>query len=425
MIFANADLNFRLSYTLSLLLILGFFRIYLSLSLRYRFSGAVLMIFLVYLIAGGNVFLFLLLILSDLFFGKKEPDIAQKLGKAFVWTALSLAVPWCAWKFWYVVPLKEAFLEASPWNLFYPNYFYMTTWLAFPVLLIICLVFKKPRQIEKPTGIILNFINTVLMAGLLAIGVLWSYNKQASLTVQMSYLLEKEEWEKVTKLSAQILPSELTSYFNNIALYKTGELSERMFHYNQVGASGLMLGKKNGYFNRYAMGILFYHLGLTAEAKHCAFEALVGNSIFKEPGAQALKYLVITSILQRNQSDFDKYIRFFDWSLFYRNWAKQQKDHMKQALQNPELPVEGLPKIEVFKDFFINYKYIHSTLLYLLNSNPGNQGAFEYLMAYYLLQKDFGAAKNCMDKYYANSITRKCLHIGRNYWLCITTPTST
>ncbi|MDR0543041.1 MAG: DUF6057 family protein [Dysgonamonadaceae bacterium] len=401
MVFANADLNFKLSYTLNLLLVLGLFRIYLSLPRRYRFSGAALMIFLVYLSAGGNVFLFLLLILGDLFVRQKEEGITDKAEKALAWTALSLAIPWCAWKFWYVVPLKEAFLEASPWNLFYPNYFYMAAWLAFPILLLVCPAFKKPGQAGKPAGIVSKLIPAVLTAGLLAGGVLWSYNKQANLTVQMSYLLEKEEWEKATELSSQTLPSELTAYFNNIALYKTGQLSERMFHYNQIGASGLMLGKKNGYFNRYAMGILFYHLGITAEAKHCAFEALVGNSIFKEPGAQALKYLVITSILQRNLSDFDKYIRFFDRSLFYRSWAKQQKERMRQALQNPAQSIEGLPETEVFKDFFINYKYIHSTLLYLLDSNPKNRAAFEYLMAYYLLQKDFGAAKDCMDKYYA------------------------
>jgi hypothetical protein len=401
MIFANADLNFRLSHTLNLLFVLGFFRIYLSCLPRYRFSCAVLMLFLIYLTAGGNIFLFLLLIISNLFFGQKESYTAPKLLNAFILTALSIAIPWCSRLFWYVVPLKEAFGEASPWMLFYPNYFYATAWLAFPVLLLISFVFEKPKRPGKSPGKIFNGIYAVLIIGLLAGGVYLSYNKQANQTIQMSYLLEKEEWEKVTDLSVQTLPSELTSYFNNIALFKTGKLSERMFHYHQVGAGGLMLGKKNGYFNRYAMGILFYHLGVTAEAKHCAFEALVGNSIFKEPGAQALKYLVTTSILQRNRADFDKYIRFFDQSLFYRNWAKQQKDRMHQAMQDPGRTIEGLPKTEVFKDFFINYKYIHSTLLYLLESNPDNRAAFEYLMAHYLLQKDFGAAKKCLDKYYA------------------------
>ncbi|MDR2806071.1 MAG: DUF6057 family protein [Dysgonamonadaceae bacterium] len=400
MIFANVDLNFRLSYTLSLPLVLVFFRIYLSLPLRYRSVCAALMIFLVYLIAGGNVFLLLLLLLCDVFFGQKS-SIVQKTGKALICTVLSLIIPWCAWRFGYVVPLKDAFLEASPWNLFYPNYFYAMAWLAFPVLLLAGLAAERRKQTGNASGKWLNPVNTLLTIGLLAGGIGWSYNKQANLTVQMSYLLEKGEWKKVTELSSLTLPSELTSCFNNIALSKTGELSGQMFHYNQVGAGGLLLGKKNGYFNRYAMGVLFYHLGIVAEAKHCAFEALVGNSIFKEPGAQALRYLVNTSILQRNQADFDKYIRFFDQSLFYRRWAKLQKERMNQAVLHPDAPVEGLSKPEVCKDFFINYKYIHSSLLYLLESNPHNQTAFEYLMAYYMLQKDFGSARNCLDKYYA------------------------
>jgi hypothetical protein len=401
MIFANADLNFRLSYTLGLCLTLSGFRLYLLLPPRRRFLGASLLFFLIYLITGGNLFLFLLLILSELYFVQKDVSIAAKAVQTLVWVALSLAIPWCAWRFCYVVPLKEAFLGATPWDLFYPNYFYGAAWLAFPLLFLLGFGFTFIKRNGKPAGRRAILLQSGLAAGLLIIGILWSYNKQANLTIQMSYLTEKEDWTGVTKLASQTLPSELTSYFNNLALHKTGQLSEQMFHYNQVGTSGLMLGKKNGYFNRYAMGILFYHLGITAEAKHCAFEAQVGNSIFKEPGAQTLKYLVITSILQRNASDFNKYIRFFDQSLFYRNWAKQQKNRMRQALQNPGQPIEGLPETAVFKDFFINYKYIHSTLLYLLEGNPNNRSAFEYLMAYYLLQKDFGSAKSCMDTYYA------------------------
>jgi hypothetical protein len=398
MLFATADINFRLFYTIGILLILSGFAIYLRLSAKQRAWGAMILLAVIYAVGGGNMYLFLVLILSDLFLVERGLAMSSKVSRALIWIALSLLVPYCAWRFFYVVPLREAFLEGTPWNLFYSNYLYMAAWITMPVILWAGLITGKKKKVRAERKLLPFHAAGIVF--LLLIGTGWSYNKQANLTLKMSQKIEQEDWETVLALSKNALHSELNSYFTNISLYKTGRLSEQMFHHKQVGASGLLLGKKNGYFNRYAMGILFYHLGIPAEAKHCAFEAQVGNSIFKEPGAQTLKCLVLTSIIQRNSSDFEKYIRFFEHSLFYTRWATQQRSRMQQALQNPAQAIPGLPPIATFRDFFINYKHLHSALLHLLEDDPNNQFAFEYLMAYYLLQKDFGAAKTCLETHY-------------------------
>jgi hypothetical protein len=358
---------------------------------------------LLYLIGGGNLFLAALLIVLDSFLpGQRDKkSLAGKISLNLLLVVFCLLLPFFAWRFWYVAPLKEAFLGTSPFALFFPNYFYMTAWIALPVLLVISARLKKIRSKEPKQERRIVFVNAALIAGMLISGVYFVYNKQTNLTVRMSYAIDREDWETVLTDAPKSLPSELSCYFTNIALCKTGELSGKMFHYAQVGPTGLLLGHKNGYFNRYCMGIVFYHLGVIAEAKHCAFEALVGNSNFKEPNVQTLKYLVITSIQQRNTSDFNKYIRFFEQSLFYRDWAKQQKQRMNSAQQDSSLPIPQLSQPAVFDDFFVNYKYPHSALMHLLDDDPHHKMAFEYLMAHYLLQRDFDAAKSCFDKYYA------------------------
>jgi len=52
------------------------------------------------------------------------------------------------------------------------------------------------------------------------------------------------------------------------------------------------------------------------------------------------------------------------------------------------------------KDFFIMYQVPEYTLLMLLESNPRHRMAFEYLMAYSMLQRDLKKVKWCMDNYY-------------------------
>jgi len=38
----------------------------------------------------------------------------------------------------------------------------------------------------------------------------------------------------------------------------------------------------------------------------------------------------------------------------------------------------------------------------ILENNGDNQTVFEYLMAYYLLERDYEQAKNCYDRYFSN-----------------------
>jgi hypothetical protein len=404
MLFANIDLNFRLSYTLCLLAVLVVFRLYLSLPSHYRFIAAIILLLILYLTAGGSMFLLAFLIWFDICLSSrtgKRPILILTV-KSIALILICLLIPHLSGQFLYVATLEETYLAHSPFALIFPNHFYKAAWIAIPFLLIASTGLGKLFGIGKKQTWISTTINTLLIVGMVAFGVFSVYSKQADLTIKMSYELDREEWSKVLEDSPKALPSELSSYFTDIALYETGALANRMFHYAQVGPTGLLLGHKNGYFNRYCMGNLMYRLGLIAEAKHCAFEALVGNTNFKEPNAQTLQYLVTTSILQRNTADFNKYIRYFEQSLFYRPWAKQQKQRMEQVVADPDLQIPQLVKPANNDDFFINYKHPEDALIRLLEKEPNHQMAFEYLMAFYMLQMDFEATKQCFDRYYAN-----------------------
>jgi hypothetical protein len=70
-------------------------------------------------------------------------------------------------------------------------------------------------------------------------------------------------------------------------------------------------------------------------------------------------------------------------SLFYKNYAKTRKDY-PAALQMKDNLIHSIPDV----------------LETLLEDNSTHQMVFEYLMAWYLLERDFEQAKKCFDRYF-------------------------
>jgi tetratricopeptide (TPR) repeat protein len=154
------------------------------------------------------------------------------------------------------------------------------------------------------------------------------------------------------------------------------------------------------YFSLWYLGETYYRLGMTPEAEHCAFEALASSP--KEPNAQTMRRLVTTNIVRRDSATVAKYIGFFERSLAYRGWARQQRTHLALAMNDTAYHIPDIPISRRFHNFFITYQHPDFALLKLLQTNPTHRLAFEYLMAYYMLQKDIEGIKWCFDSFFKN-----------------------
>ncbi len=70
----------------------------------------------------------------------------------------------------------------------------------------------------------------------------------------------------------------LAIYYTNLALYKTGRLTDRMFRYPQIGTDGLSLSwGKNSYI--FYGSEVSYYLSNTNEAYRWSFEAMVQKGL--------------------------------------------------------------------------------------------------------------------------------------------------
>jgi len=386
---------FRLSYLIGWLVALTGFRIYVTLKTPLRYPMGGFIAFVVYGIAAGNVWLFLLLaLLFEVFSGKR----AVRYGYMAALAALTALIPYLAFRFVYIATPREAFFALTPVDFLRPGIVTVFAWLSVPVLYAGWRAWASRVDQWKPSVWKMG-IACLLVVGMTLGSTTLATDRRAEVLTGMGFDVQNNNWRRAVKLGESYpFSNSLISYFTNIALAETGEMPYRMFYYDQTGPDGLFLKWQESYFTVLYIGEAYYRLGLMQEAEHSAYEAMVGNPV--EHNSQTLRRLVTTSIAARDTALFNKYIRFFDQTLFYHGWAKRQRQYMTSALSDSAFVFPGTPKATGCDDFFLSYAKPEWILNKLLEKNPDHRLAFEYLMAWYMLNKDMNNMKKCLDTYF-------------------------
>jgi len=402
------SIHFDMSVAVGLLFALAGIRWYIAMPLPVRYGAGPTLFTVIYFIAGGNALLLPVMILIFEITSVRNPKEKKQqqkiLGKflylllLLVWSAL---LPWISRLMLYTVSAGEAYFALTPGSFLFPTIVNKTLWFSFPVLYLIWrLVAGKISQWNISSWKLL-VPNCLLVAVMMVWGAYSSNDRRAEMLNRMAFDLQRGDWDSVMDMG-RVFPgsNRLVCYFTNIALAESGQMPYRMFQYRQIGVAGLFLDWQQTYFASWYHGEIHYRLGMTAEAEHSAFEALV--SVPKEPNAATLRRLVITNIERRDSITACKYLKFFDNSFAYRKWAQQQRAHLASAMADSTFHIPGTPTPSRHKNFFIAYQQPDYSLFMLLEANPGHRMAFEYLMSYYMLQKDVEMVKWCMDNYFGN-----------------------
>ncbi|GHU82236.1 hypothetical protein FACS189415_2340 [Bacteroidia bacterium] len=398
MLIISAGLHFRLSYSLGLLVACAAFLLYVGLKYPLRYVAGFLLFLVTYAVAGGNALVLTVLILLYELFGKKQ---AYTYPYLCVLLALTALIPCMAWRWIYVAPIKTAYFAMTAPCVPYPTLFTDLFWLSVPALYLLwrILNLSKTPWIEKHEGV-LSGASCVLTAGLF-VSVCSTYNKTSETINGMSYEVRHDHWDKVLEIGSQNKSSSrLITYFTNMALYETGRMADQLFLYPQFGTAGLFLDRSMTPYAVSFIGEVYYCLGMMPVAEQGTFEAMVSWS--KQPKADALSRLVTTNMLRGDYGASSKYIRAFEHTLFYREWAKQQRVYLQHIKEDPTFVPPHTPGQAQYDNSFINFDTPDRTLTRLLEGDPNNKGAFEYLMAYNLLDRDVEGFKLLMDRYYDN-----------------------
>jgi len=374
---------FKIGLLVGVILSLSFACMYLWLANNlYRYIiGCVVWLLLYHLSGGFALFASVLIVLFELFYFNSKTKWVRILAIVI----LSFGVPYIGWKFFYLVPFQNAWLYPLPfWGVSRMPLF-AALLLYFPVVILILSAYK---QVRKKEVLVLPWNYASILGGSVIIiaGFVFvktkAYDPKIEIFLGMDHYIQAENWNKVIGLSKKYSgTNQLVLYYTNLALYKTGQFSNRMFDFPQHGIEGLRLEWTRDEVTPFFGGEIFYQLNYINEAYRWAFESMVAKGL----NPRSLKRLVQTSLISGQYEVAAKYLNILDQTMFYKNWATKYKRYVSdtdQISQNKELAEK---RQFLAKNDFISYDL---GLPELLKEHPNNKMAFEYLMAVFLLNKD-------------------------------------
>ncbi len=228
----------------------------------------------------------------------------------------------------------------------------------------------------------------IIFLFLLGAMALYSYDKKAKALLLVDHYARSGEWDRVLDMAQKGLPiSNLVQCQVNRALYHTGQLCDEMFSLAQLfGSNGLFMNE--GLRGHYALqhSDLFFDLALINESEHWAYEAIAANG----DTAWNLQRLVQVYLLEEERDIAAKYLGMLQKTIWHKAWATEHQEYLSDSndfWSNPRS--QYLRKTMPVSDFLVSPTEPELCLEELLN-NIENKMAFEYFMAYCLLEGQIG-----------------------------------
>jgi len=361
---------YKVGFTIGVIFSLSFSYGYLHLAskLKRYIIGGIVWLLLYHFTGGFALLASLLAVIFELFYFHSKTKWITISAIILV----SIGFPYIAWKFFYLVTFRDAWFYPLPfWGVSrMPLFAALLAYL--PVVIVILSGYKQISK-KEVVDVPWNY-KSILAGGIIVIaGIVLvktkAYDPKIEIFLGMDHYVQSEDWNKVIALS-KTYPgvNQLVLYYTNLALYKTGQFSDRMFDFPQHGINGLRLEWTRDEVTPFFGGEIFYQLNYINEAYRWAFESMVAKGL----NPRSLKRLVQTSIINGHYEIAAKYLNILDQTIFYKNWAISYKKLAEKR------------KFLVKRDF-ISYDL---GLNELLLEHPENRMAFEYQMAAFLLNKD-------------------------------------
>lgn len=222
----------------------------------------------------------------------------------------------------------------------------------------------------------------------------------------VSYYASNADWDKVLQMAKSVDGYDLfVNVEYNRALANTGKLADNLFSYAQLaGPSGLFIDGKVTSDIPFICCDQYYDLGFMHEAQHWAFEA---QTIFPN-SPRLLKRLVQINLVTRHYDLAQKFLNQLDANMLYHDWVDRYQKYLADTTlvdRDPDLAYKRrCEPLEAFSASDASFK-----LTKLVEANPDNKMAVDYLLCSILLQGDLASFKGLMAKshhLYGSSLPR-------------------
>ncbi len=217
---------------------------------------------------------------------------------------------------------------------------------------------------------------------------------------RLNHYAYTEDWDGMLDFMAgKPMNNYLFMNYANMALAHQGELANRAFQYYPRGIHSLLATANSTGTVRLLASDIHYAVGCIAEAQQHAFEAQVTfpNSM----GIQTMKRLVKTNLIFGHHEVAEKYLSLIEKTTLYKDWARKYRKflyHDEAIEADAELGEKrrGLSNRNRFAMFYGWQPELED----ILEANPNNKMALEYLGLSFLMNKDLKGFLSFLDVHY-------------------------
>jgi len=225
-------------------------------------------------------------------------------------------------------------------------------------------------------------LGTVVLAAVTAGAVFASQDHERKTLFEVDYYAYHQLWPQVLKAARRCPDNIIVMHAVNHALYHTGRLGYDMFRYPQHPDALLLTGPQHvhEYWRKFDMYIELGHMNLTENGLSECLERFG-----EQPSL--LKRLALINMVKGRTESARVYLWALTRTLFHADWAHQ---YLARLSEDPELATDAdiqQLRARVVKKDHIAALSKEDILLDLLEADPHNHMAFEYLMALYMLSR--------------------------------------
>lgn len=274
----------------------------------------------------------------------------------------------------------------------YPTAIPVAQWVVEALFVFLPLIVSYLPQFENKKAVRVGFVQLLAII-LCAVGLLrLGFDRATYELIDYDYLVRTHQWQRIIdKAKRHQASSPMGVSCVNLALAMQNQLCDRLFEFYQNGAEGLFPTFTRDMTSPLPTAELFYWLGMINDAERYTFEAQEAIPNYRKSG-RLTRRIAQCEIINGNYAVASKYLRQLENSLFYRGWAKRQERFLynEQAV-NADQEYGRLRDLRIkHHDYLFSDQEMDQMLGLLLidNKKYNNRMAYEYLIAYELLQCD-------------------------------------
>lgn len=309
--------------------------------------------------------------------------IRERNSKSLILVALSVTA---------VVASRLTYLQQYPWKtvIFGINYYRLP--ITVPVMQLIiagvaALIPSFADLLPKPRRIVDISLVLLILTGGIA-GCWLNYEKDVVEIIAYDQLVRREDWDGLLERAEKYQPdSELGSVSVNLALFMSGRGNE-LPRFKQFGTRGLILPNIRDFISNSSSSEVFWRLGMINESLRYAFdtqESLVNN----RKSGRWMSRMAECQMLNGRYDVAEKYIDILSHSLFYRKWAENQRQYLRNDEAIASNPIYAyLRSVRYQSDFLYFYPEMDKMLAILYHQNNNNVMAAWYYKAWIALKNN-------------------------------------